>query len=81
MPSFKGVEFGIRPYTGKVDREDRLVLLSMAAEDLGYSSERLRQLLKAGVVEGTRRGKLWFLRESEVETLRGHLRKANRKPT
>lgn len=63
-----------------VETSGPLVLLSIAAEDLGYSSERLRQLLKAGVVEGTRRGKLWFLRESEVETLRGQLRKATGRP-
>ena len=57
-----------------------MVLLSIAAEDLGYSTERLRQLIKAGAVEGARRGKFWFLRESEIETLRGQLRKAKPAP-
>lgn len=50
--------------------EDRLILLSIAAEELGYTSERLRQFIKDGRVEGVRRGRLWFLRESEIETLR-----------
>lgn len=70
------VVFGEGPYTRGMAGEDRLVLLSMAAEELGYSPERLRQLLKAGVVTGARRGRLWFLRESEIDTLREMLRKA-----
>ena len=70
------LQFGVAPYTAGMVGEDRLVLLSIAAEELGYSSERLRQLLKAGVVVGARRGKFWFLRESEIEQLRASLRKA-----
>lgn len=71
MASFLGYNWNNAKYTGVMSTEDRLILLSIAAEELGYTSERLRQFIKAGKVEGVRRGRLWFLRESEIEYLRG----------
>jgi hypothetical protein len=56
--------------------EDRLILLSVAADELEIGHERLRQLAQHGQIKAERRGKLWFLRESEIAKLkeRGKLR-------
>jgi hypothetical protein len=66
-----------------MSEEDRLILLSIAAEELGYSPERLRQFIRSGRVQGARRGRLYFLRESEIEQLRreGRQRKPKRPKT
>lgn len=50
--------------------EDRLILLSVAADELEIGHERLRQLAKAGDIPAERRGKFWFLRESELARLK-----------
>lgn len=50
--------------------EDDLVLLSQAAVEVNLSTERLRQLIKAGAVTAERQGRFWFLRESEVRRLK-----------
>ncbi len=62
--------------------EDRLILLGMAAEELGYSPERLRQMARKGEVKAERRGRLYLLRESEIQRLRdrGRLRAAKGSP-
>ena len=51
-------------------REDSLISLSVAADELEIGHERLRQLAKSGAIPAVRRGKLWYLRESEVVRLR-----------
>jgi hypothetical protein len=56
-----------------MEREDRLILLSLAAAELGYSPERLRQLIKAGKVQSERHGRFILLRESEIGRLRREL--------
>jgi hypothetical protein len=65
--------------------EDRLISLAIAADELDIGHERLRQLAKAGDIPAVRRGKLWYLRESEIACLkeRGKLRPGPkpRKPT
>lgn len=50
--------------------EDRLILLSVAADELEIGHERLRQLAAAGKIPAERRGKFWFLRESEIAKLK-----------
>ncbi len=50
--------------------EDRLILLSMAADELEIGHERLRQLAAKGEIKAERRGKFWLLRESEIARLK-----------
>lgn len=61
--------------------EDRLISLSVAAEELKIGHERLRQLAARGEINAERRGKLWYLRESEIARLRerGRLKPGPRK--
>ncbi len=64
--------------------EDRLISLAVAAEELKIGHERLRQLAKGNQIDAVRRGKLWYLRVSEIERLkaRGKLTPGpKRKPT
>lgn len=51
-------------------KEDRLISLAVAADELEIGHERLRQLAKSGSIDAVRRGKLWYLRESEVDRLK-----------
>jgi hypothetical protein len=62
-------------------QEDRLISLSVAADELKIGHERLRQLAKAGEIAAERRGKLWYLRESTIAALRerGRLKPGPRK--
>lgn len=59
-----------------------MILLSVAADELKIGHERLRQLAKAGQIKAERRGKFWFVRETELARLkeRGRL-KPGPKPT
>jgi hypothetical protein len=50
--------------------EDRLILLSVAADELEIGHERLRQLAAKGEINAERRGKFWMLRESEIARLK-----------
>jgi hypothetical protein len=50
--------------------EDRLILLSVAADELDIGHERLRQLAAKGEINAERRGKFWMLRESEIARLK-----------
>lgn len=50
--------------------EDRLILLSVAAEELDIGHERLRQLAANQQIPAERRGKFWFLRESVIADLK-----------
>jgi hypothetical protein len=50
--------------------EDRLISLAVAAEELAIGHERLRQLAKSEQISAVRRGKLWYLRESEIARLK-----------
>lgn len=61
---------------------DRLVSLAVAAEELKIGHERLRQLAKSEQISAVRRGKLWYLRESEIARLkeRGRLKPGPRRP-
>lgn len=63
-------------------KEDRLISLSVAADELAIGHERLRQLAKAGEIAAERRGKLWYLRESEIARLkeRGRLKPGPKPP-
>lgn len=62
-------------------QEDRLISLAIAAEELEIGHERLRQLAKSEQINAVRRGKLWYLRESEIARLkeRGRLPPGPRK--
>lgn len=67
-----------------MNEEDRLILLSIAAEELGYSPERLRQLIRANKITAEHRGRLLLLRESEIQRIRdtmpgGYARRRSRK--
>ena len=53
-----------------MSEEDRLILLSIAAEEVGYTPERLRQLIKANKVQAEYRGRLILLRESEIQRIK-----------
>jgi hypothetical protein len=50
--------------------EDRLITLTIAADELDIGHERLRQLAARGEINAEKRGKLWYLRESEIALLR-----------
>ena len=50
--------------------EDRLISLAIAADELDIGHERLRQLAKTEQISAVRRGKLWYLRESEIARLK-----------
>jgi len=50
--------------------EDRLITLTIAADELKIGRERLRQLAARGEINAERRGKLWYVRESEINRLR-----------
>ncbi len=72
-------------YTRGMSEEDRLILLSIAAEEVGYTPERLRQLIKAGKVTAEHRGRLLLLRESEIQRIKdtmpgGYAHRRNRPP-
>ena len=47
-----------------------MILLSLAALELKIGHERLRQLASKGEINAERRGKFWFLRESELARLK-----------
>lgn len=53
-----------------------MISLAVAADELDIGHERLRQLAAAGDIDAVRRGKLWYLRESEIARLkkRGRLK-------
>lgn len=57
-------------------QEDRLISLAIAADELEIGHERLRQLAARGQIAAEKRGKLWYLRESELDRLkeRGRLK-------
>jgi hypothetical protein len=61
--------------------EDRLILLSVAADELQIGHERLRQLAARNQIPAVRRGKFWFLRESTIAELkaRGRLKPGPKK--
>ena len=50
--------------------EDRLILLSVAADELKIGHERLRQLAARGEIPAERRGKFWMVRESVIADLK-----------
>lgn len=60
--------------------EDRLISLAIAADELNIGHERLRQLAKNGEINAERRGKLWYLRESEIARLRLRGDRGRQKP-
>lgn len=47
-----------------------MISLSVAADELEIGHERLRQLAAKGEINAERRGKLWYLRESEIARLK-----------
>ena len=47
-----------------------MISLSVAADELKIGHERLRQLASRGEIDAVKRGKLWYLRESEIEALK-----------
>jgi len=53
-----------------MSEEDDLVLLSVAAAEVGLSKERLRQLIHAGDLGAKRLGMYWFVPKREVRRLK-----------
>lgn len=51
-------------------QEDRLISLAIAATELQIGHERLRQLAAKQEINAEKRGKLWYLRESEIARLK-----------
>lgn len=47
-----------------------MISLAIAADELDIGHERLRQLAASGAIPAERRGKLWYLRESELVKLK-----------
>lgn len=47
-----------------------MISLSIAADELNIGHERLRQLAATGQIAAEKRGKLWYIRESELSKLR-----------
>jgi hypothetical protein len=46
-----------------------VVMLSIAAKEAGYSTERLRQFIRDGMLAGEQQGRFWLVKMSDVRRL------------